>query len=206
VLAAKAGIRAAQANSDSANAAFGPTLDLVGSIGSTVLSSNPANDPTPTGSLKLTLSIPIYGGGRYGSNIRKANLSQIKSEVDALATRDQIKESIISAWAQVQSAAAQIASATTAVESGQLALEGVEQQRDVGQATTLDVLNAQSELTQTREGLIQAQASRSIATFALVAATGHLTAADLSLDVEIKTGEDYIAKVEDVWAELRALD
>jgi outer membrane protein len=206
ILAAKAGIRAAQANSDSANAAFGPTLDLVGSIGSTVLSPSPTSTPAPTGSLRLSLSIPIYGGGRYGATIRKANLTQIKSEVDALATRDQVKESIISAWSQLQSATASIESANVAVSSGELSLEGVEQERDVGQATTLDVLNAQSELTQTKEGLIAGQAGRAIATFAVIAATGHLTAADLSLNVEIKTGEDYIAKVEDVWAELRALD
>jgi outer membrane protein len=206
ILAAKAGIRAAQANSDSANAAFGPTLDLVSSINSTLLSPSSNSTPSPTASVRLSLSIPIYGGGRYGANIRKANINQIQSEVDALATRDQIKESVISAWSSLQNANSQIQSATTAVASGELSLEGVVQSRDVGQATTLDVLNAQSELTQIREGLIQANAAKVIASFALVAATGHLTAADLSLDVEIKTGEDYIAKVEDVWQELRALD
>jgi outer membrane protein len=68
------------------------------------------------------------------------------------------------------------------------------------------VLNAQSELTTVKEGLIQANAGKAIATFAVIAATGHLTAADLGLNVEVKTGEDYISKVEDVWAELRALD
>ncbi|MBN9347004.1 MAG: TolC family protein, partial [Devosia sp.] len=125
---------------------------------------------------------------------------------DALATRDQIKESVISAWSSLQNANAQIESANTAVASGELSLDGVVQSRDVGQATTLDVLNAQSELTSIREGLIQANAAKVIASFALVAATGHLTAADLSLDVEVKTGEEYIAKVEDVWQELRALD
>jgi len=206
ILAARAGIRAAQANSDSANAAFGPTLDLVGQIGSTLFSPSPLSTPAPNASVRLSLSVPIYGGGRYGATIRKANIGQIQSEVDALATRDQIKESVISAWSSLQNASAQIESANSAVSSGELSLEGVVQSRDVGQATTLDVLNAQSELTSIREGLIQASASRVIASFALVAATGHLTAADLSLDVEIKTGEDYIAKVEDVWQELRALD
>jgi outer membrane protein len=92
------------------------------------------------------------------------------------------------------------------VASGNLALEGVVQSRDVGQSTTLDVLNAQSELTSIREGLIQATQGKVLASFQLVAATGHLTAADLGLAVEIKTGEDYIAKAEDVWQELRALD
>lgn len=209
ILAAKAGVRASQANSDAANAAFGPTLNFTSSIGSTVLGPGSIlapNDPSPRVSAQFSLSIPIYAGGRFGANIRKANIEQIKSEVDALATRDQIKESVISAWSSMQNADAQIQSATTAVSSGELTLEGVVQSRDVGQSTTLDVLNAQSELTSIREGLIQANAAKVIASFALVAATGHLTAADLSLDVEIKNGEDYIAKVEDVWQELRALD
>ena len=61
-------------------------------------------------------------------------------------------------------------------------------------------------LTTAFEAVGNTDAAKVIASFALVAATGHLTAADLSLDVEIKNGEDYIAKVEDVWQELRALD
>ncbi|HVY50006.1 MAG TPA: TolC family outer membrane protein [Devosia sp.] len=206
ILAAKAAIRAAQANSDSANAAFGPTLDMVGSVGGTLFGGGATTPAAPAGSLKFSLSIPIYGGGALGANIRKANISQVKSEVDALAARDQVKESVITAWATLQNATAQIASAQSAVAAGQLSLEGTQQERDVGQATTLDVLNAQSELTTTKESLIQANASKVIAAFALVAATGHLTAADLGLSVEVKTGEDYIAKVEDAWAELRALD
>lgn len=210
ILAAKAGVRAAQANSDAANAAFGPTLNFSSSIGSSLIGPDgpggTPNNPAARVSAGFSLSIPIYGGGRYGSSIRRANIEQIKSEVDALATRDQIKESVISAWSSMQNADAQIQSANTAVASGELSLEGVVQSRDVGQATTLDVLNAQSELTSIREGLIQANAAKVIATFALVAATGHLTAADLALDVEVKTGEDYIGKVEDVWQELRALD
>lgn len=50
ILAARAGIRAAQANSDSANAAFGPTLDLVGQIGSTLFSPSPLSTPAPNAS------------------------------------------------------------------------------------------------------------------------------------------------------------
>jgi outer membrane protein len=210
ILAAKAGIRAAQANSDAANAAYGPTIAMVGAISSNLFGPTSAfgqpNDPTPTASLKFNLTIPIYEGGALGANIRKTNIGQIKSEVDALTTRDQVKAALISAWSTLQNATAQIQSANSAVSAGQLALEGTVQERDVGQATTLDVLNAQSELTSTKQALIQATASKAIASFAVVSATGHLTAADLGLPVVVQTGEDYIAKVEDVWAELRALD
>lgn len=209
ILAAKAGIRAAQASSEAAEAAFGPTLGLTSSIGSTVFGPDiqgQPNDPAPRLSATLNLTIPIYGGGRYGANIRKANIARVQSEVDALAARDQIRESVISAWSSMQNADAQIKSATAAVAAGELSLNGVVQSRDVGQATTLDVLNAQSELTSIREGLIQANAAKVIASFALVAATGHLTAEDLSLDVTVDDGSGYIAKVEDTWQELRTLD
>jgi len=182
--------------------ADGPTAPVEAADAPTSSSATPA----PAGSVKFSLTIPIYGGGALGANIRKANITQVKTEVDALAARDQVKEAAITAWSTLQNATAQIQSATTAVSAGDLSLQGTIQERDVGQATTLDVLNAQSELESVKEGLIQASASRVIASFALVAATGHLTAADLGLGVELKTGEDYIAKVEDVCAELRALD
>lgn len=207
VLAARATIRARQANSDAANAAFGPTLALAASVSSTPIGGSPSTGTaSPTGKVGLSLSVPLYSGGRLGASVRAANLNQIKSEVDAETALDAATQAIITAWSQMTSARAQITSANSAVSSGQLSLSGVEQERDVGQATTLDVLNAQSELITSQQTQIQANATAAIAAFTVVSNTGHLTAADLGLNVEIKTGEDYIAKVEDVWAELRALD
>jgi outer membrane protein len=207
ILTARAAIRAAQAGTDAANAEFGPSLDLIGSLcglncfggGETI---------GVTGSVRLTLSVPIYAGGALGANVRKANIQQIQSEVDALSTRDQVRESVVTAWATLQQAMAQITSAQSGVTAGQTVLEGLIQERDVGQRTTLDVLNAQAEVTSAREGLIQATSTRYIAAFSLIAATGRLSASDLGLGVGEHTDEAeiYAAKVEDTWAELRALD
>ena len=61
ILAAKAGVRASQANSDAANAAFGPTLNFTSSIGSTVLGPGSIlapNDPSPRVSFKACLAFP----------------------------------------------------------------------------------------------------------------------------------------------------
>jgi outer membrane protein len=216
ILSAKASIRAAQAGADAARSAFGPTLSLIGQVCALCFSQSTggggggggaaASPFSTSASVQLNLSIPIYSGGALGAGVRKANIEEIKSEVDALATRDQVREAVITAWSTMQNATAQIQSAQSAVSSGQLVLQGVIEERDVGQSTTLDVLNAQAELITAREGLIQAQSSRIIASFALIAATGRLTARDLGLRVAIKSGENYAAKVEDVWQELRALD
>ena len=208
LLSARAAIRVAQAGSDAASAAFGPTLSLVSALeASTTYSSiteSTSNDLR--GSAQLKLSIPIYSGGALSASLRKANIEQVRSEVDALSTRDQIKESAISAWATLQNAKAQITSAEAGVASAQLVVEGIIQERDVGQKTTLDVLNAQAELTTAREALITSRSTRMIAAFSLLAAAGKLSPDALGLNIPVHSADGYIARVEDVWAELRALD
>lgn len=206
ILLAKASIRAAQAGSDAAEANyFGATASVTGQVGSSW--TGPSGGPRDgiSASLGFQLTIPIYSGGRMGSTIRQANLNQIKSEVDAMSAYDQIREAVIAAWTGIQSADAQISAAQAAVASSNTVLDGVIQERDLGTATTLDVLNAQADLTSAREALINASSSKTIATFSLLNAMGRLTARDLGLPVEIKTAVPYTQAVEDVWQELRTV-
>lgn len=206
ILSAKAAIRAAQAGTDGAQAAFGPTLDLIGSLCAIgCFNNSPAGLNGVSGSVQLQLSIPIYAGGALGASVRKANLEQIKSEVDAMSSYDQVREAVITSWSTLQNTTAQITSAQAAVSSQQLVVEGVIQERDLGQRTTLDVLNAQAELTSAREALITASSSRIVAMFSLIAATGSLSAEDLKLPVQLKSPDNYRATVEDVWQELRTV-
>lgn len=210
LLSARAAIRVAQAGSDAASAAFGPTLALVAGIESSHSWSDAAppqggNNGSIGGSARLSLSIPIYSGGALSASLRKANIQQIQTEVDALSARDEIKESVISAWSTLQNSTSQIDSAQAAVESSQLVVDGTIQERDVGQKTTLDVLNAQAELTSARETLITARSTKMIAAFALLAASGKLSPEVIGLRVAVHSADGYIANVEDVWAELRAL-
>jgi outer membrane protein len=204
ILSAKAAIRAGQANTDAAQAAFGPTLDLIGQICG-VGCFNVPSQAGMSGSVKLSLSIPIYAGGAMGASVRKANLEQIKSEVDAMATYDEVREAVITSWSTLQNASAQITSAQAAVASVTQVLNGVIQERDLGQRTTLDVLDSQAELTTAKETLIQANSSRIIAMFTLIAATGRLSAEELKLPVSLKSGDNYTSTVEDVWQELRSV-
>ena len=106
----------------------------------------------------------------------------------------------------LQNASSQIESAQAAVESNQLVVDGTIQERDVGQKTTLDVLNAQADLTSARESLITARATKMIAAFSLLAAAGKLSPEVLGLNIPVHSADGYIASVEDVWAEIRALD
>ncbi|MCR6672841.1 TolC family outer membrane protein [Devosia ginsengisoli] len=203
ILMSKAAIRAAQAGTDSAQAAFGPSASVSGSVGTAYNSISGAQGIS--GKLGFTVTIPLYAGGAIGASVRKANIEQIKSEVDAMSSYDQIREAVISAWAGIQSADAQISAANAAVAAGRTVLDGVIQERDLGTRTTLDVLNAQAELTTARETQINASTNKVIATFSLLSAMGHLTATDLGLAVEVKSAVRYNQVVEDVWQELRTV-
>ncbi|MHA6692869.1 TolC family outer membrane protein [Devosia sp. A449] len=203
ILLSKAAIRAAQAGSDAAQASFGPSASVSGTIGTGFSSVGGAQGVG--GKLGFQITVPIYAGGAIGANVRKANIEQIKSEVDAMSAYDQIREAVISAWAGIQSADAQISAANAAVSAGRTVLDGVIQERDLGTRTTLDVLNAQAELTTAREGLINASTNKVIATFSLLSAMGRLTATDLALNVEVKSAVHYNQVVEDVWQELRTV-
>jgi len=205
ILLSKASIRAAQAGSDAAKAAFGPTATVSGSVGTSWTGPSGGAQDGIRGSLGFQISIPIYSGGAIGSGVRQANLNQIKSEVDAMGAYDQVREAVISAWTGIQSADAQISAAQAAVTASNSVLDGVIQERDLGTATTLDVLNAQADLTSAREALINASNGKTVATFSLLSAMGRLTARDLSLPVQVKTAVPYTQAVEDVWQELRTV-
>jgi outer membrane protein len=207
ILSAKAAIRASQAGVDMAQAAFGPTVDISGSlsVARSFGDSDLGRGSPVNGQVGLSLSIPIYAGGALGAGVRKANLGQMKSEVDAQATRDQVHEAVITAWSTMQNSIAQIDAAQQALDASGLALDATVQSRDVGQSTTLDVLDAQATVTQARESLVQATTSRIIASFALVASEGRLSAQTLKLPVAEKSADNYAATVEDVWQELRAV-
>lgn len=210
ILSAKASIRAAQAGSDAAQAGFGPSITLNGSVGTGLaFSSSPTalqGSQGLSGQVGVSLTVPIYAGGAIGASVRKANIEQIRSEVSAMSAYDQVREAVITSWSGIQNASAQIESAQAAVAAQEQVVEGVIQERDLGASTTLDVLDAQAELTTQREGLIQATTNRVVATFSLLAATGRLSAAELGLPVEIKSADDYTARVQDVWQELRTVD
>jgi len=201
-LSARAQIAAAQFGTDAALRAFGPTLDLVGSVGLATGTGMPA---AATGSLRFTLNIPIYAGGRLGASARQANLRQIQTELDALVTAGQVQESVVAAWTGMQTARSQIAAAKLGVTAAKDALAGMIEERNVGQRTTLDVLNARAELTLTQETLILAERGRIVAGFSLIAAAGNLNAAALRLPVQIRSADGYRANVADIWAELRDL-
>ena len=207
LLAAQAQVRAAAHAAEQVEAGFGPQLSL--SAGAGVGGFTGTSGVTQSAEIGLNLQIPIYSPSRNPS-VERANLSRISSELQSLSTFDTLEEAIRGGWAGVQTAGAQIEASTAAVAASRLALEAVIDQNEVGQATTLDVLDARANLLSAEEQLIAAQAQRSLASYSLLSATGQLTATALGLPVQPRTVEGDIivpantaAQPKDAWGDLR---
>jgi outer membrane protein len=89
--------------------------------------------------------VPIYQGGRVSAQVRqsKESLGQARIEVDV--SRDQVRAAVTSAWTSTRPRRKRRANREL-VAAAQLALNGVIEERNVGQRTTLDVLNAQADV------------------------------------------------------------
>jgi outer membrane protein len=89
---------------------------------------------------------------------------------------------------------------------GNIALEGVQEERRVGQRTTLDVLNSQQELLNAQVNRVTAERDLVVASYSLLSAIGRLTAQQLGLRVDLYQPEQHYRAVRDKWYGIRTPD
>jgi outer membrane protein len=153
-----------------------------------------------------TLTIPIYQGGLRSSQIRQAKevLGQRQIEVDS--ARDQVRAAVATAWAELQAARANVSGYSAQVAAARLALNGVIEERNVGQRTTLDVLNAQADVISAQILLVGSQRDEVVAGYSLSSAIGRLSASRLGLNVAVYQPKEHYDAVKDKWYGLRTPD
>jgi outer membrane protein len=157
-------------------------------------------------SIGATLTVPIYQGGRVAAEVRqsKESLGQARIEVDV--SRDQVQQAITSAWTQYQAAIQTAAANRELVSAAQLALNGVIEERNVGQRTTLDVLNAQADVISGQINLASSERDVVVASYAILSAMGRLSARGLGLQVVEYDPKEHYDAVKDKWFGLRTPD
>ena len=160
-----------------------PTLDLSGSY-------SRADNPQTTvpgilgpvansASIGLTLSVPIYSGGLVRSRVREAVANRDRAGEDLDSTRRTVGQAVRVNFLNVTSGIAQVRALEQALASTQSQLDSTILGRDVGVRTSVDVLNAQQQVFQTRRDLQQARYNFLMSNLRLKAAAGVLTETDL---------------------------
>ncbi|MBI5786867.1 MAG: TolC family outer membrane protein, partial [Rhodocyclales bacterium] len=158
-----------------------PTLDLVATHGK----SGAGYGSTGTGfdskasTIGVQLTVPIFAGGAVMSRDREAVALREKAIADLDNARRQATLGARQAYLGVSSGLSQVKAFEAAVASSQSALDSNKVGYEVGVRINIDVLNAQSQLFDTRQKLSKARFDTLIAQLRLKQAAGNLIEEDL---------------------------
>jgi outer membrane protein len=134
------------------------------------------------GSVTANVSVPLFTGGLYASQIRQAAENENVSRQGVESARRDALQAVAQAWNQLLGAKASLTADEAQVKANEVAFEGVKREHDVGLRTVLDVLNAQQELETSQIALVGARHDSYVAAAAVLAAIGGLDAKDLAPD------------------------
>jgi outer membrane protein len=182
VAVSRAALEIARQEVERAKAGHYPTVDLSASYSkskSPLQSLDGSDITTDTGSVGLQLSVPLFAGGATQSRVRQALAGRDRAEQDLENTTRTVAQSVRQNYLNVTSGIAQVKALEQALASTQSQLDSTILGRDVGVRTSVDVLNAQQQVFQTRRDLQQARYAYIMNTLRLKAAGGTLVEADL---------------------------
>lgn len=194
----------AQTSIKLAESALLPTLSVQASASHSV-DSDPSLSTFRTDQASVTgqLNVPIYDGGTAASQTRQAKEVASQSRMVLEQVRNQSRTAVVSAWVSNEGTKVALKAAESEVHAAEVALQGVRREAAGGQRTTIDVLNAQQDLTNARTRLITAQRDRVIASYTLLSAVGRLDVRTLNLNTPDYLPDIHYHQMRDAWFGLR---
>ena len=182
VLIQEAASEVAQLEAKRQSAGHMPTLDIVGTYGTTRDTGSlqqPVGRDITTGQIGLQLAVPLYQGGAISSREREAAANYLKAREDLLNARRQAALTTQQTYLAVINGIAQVGALEQALTSSQSALDSNKLGYEVGVRINIDVLNAQQQLFSTVRDLSVARYNTITNLLKLKAAAGSLMEQDL---------------------------
>ncbi|MDD9993239.1 MAG: TolC family outer membrane protein [Rhodospirillales bacterium] len=188
--------QAAQADIETAAAALRPQVSIVGDVRQRFDTSD-LIEQTTDASIRASVRVPLYQGGAASARIRQSKQIAAQRLLELDQSRRTVQEQVAQAWRALTSARAQIAAFESQVAAAAVALDGVEQETQVGLRTTLDVLDAEQEHFRAQINLIRTKREEIVAAYQVKASIGALTAQQLGLPVDLYDPEEHYRSVRD---------
>ena len=162
-----------------AQTGHGPTVDLQAGHN---IARNPngtniapgVNQRSTATSMGVTLNLPLFAGFAVQNRVKETLALEDKAEADLENARRSVAQGTRAAFFGVQSGLGQVKALEAAEASSQSALEANQLGYQVGVRINIDVLNAQSQLFQTKRDLAQARYNVLMGTLRLRQAAGTL--------------------------------
>ena len=180
---ARSGLDIAELEVQKAEAGHKPTLDLTASYNITHNPSNIAQNGISsranTSSIGVLLNVPLFAGFATQNRIRETLSLKDKAQSDLEGARRAVALGTRTAFFGVLSGQGQVLALEAAERSSQSALDANKLGYQVGVRINIDVLNAQSQLYQTKRDLAQARYNVLLGGLRLRQASGVLSPDDL---------------------------
>ncbi|WP_326542128.1 TolC family outer membrane protein [Pseudorhodoferax sp.] len=179
------GLDVARLETEKARAGHKPTVDLQASYG---INRTPQGSPTNNltfgtrsnlATVGVQLTLPLFAGYSIQNRVRETLSLEEKAAADLEAVRRTVVQNTRTAYYGVVSGKGQVAALQAAESSSQSALDANKLGYQVGVRINIDVLNAQSQLYQTKRDLAQARYNVLLGDLRLRQANGSLRAEDL---------------------------
>lgn len=135
---------------------FFPELSISGSYGKDVESSRSINRKD-TYEVTAGITVPLFNKGHNIFNLNKSR-DEASSLQNSMKTEEiDLVHNVKSNWKKIQSLLSSIKSLEVSVESNLVALDGVSKEAAVGTRRTIEILDAENELTLAEANLVNAQ-------------------------------------------------
>ena len=148
------------------------------------------------------VDIPIYQSGMASSKIREAKEKLFAQQELLKLETENLTASIVSSKSSYDYSFSRIIAYKKQIESNKIYLDGLKQEFQLGERTTLDVLDGEQELLESELDLIKAYKDYFISYYEVMFFIGKLNAKDLSLNVEIFDDEKNYNKVKKRWLDI----
>ena len=152
---------------------FAPELSITGSVGKS-LKSTRTIERKESYEVTASLTVPIFNKGHNFFNLENSKNSAVSSLKSMESKKLDLIFQIQSSWKKIESTKSSIGSLELSVESNEMALDGVTKEAGVGTRTTLNILDAEKELTQSESNLVNAQYQLIVSSFELLKLCGLL--------------------------------
>ena len=162
-----------------------PTVDLQAGYNITrnpngTVTSPGVNSRTNSASVGVAFNLPLFAGFAVQNRIKETLALEERAAADLETTRRNVAQATRAAFFGVQSGQGQVQALEAAEASSQSALDANRLGYQVGVRINIDVLNAQSQLFQTKRDLAQARYNVLLGTLRLRQAAGTLTTDDVA--------------------------
>ena len=130
--------------------------------------------------LKATVTIPLFKGGKNYSSLKKSQFKKEQSNLLLQDTINEVKTDTANSWSAYQSSESVLRATQAQVKAAEIANEGITLEYDSGSTrTTLEVIQSRSLLLNARISNAKAQRDFVVSKFELLAVIGELTLENL---------------------------